>query len=490
MISDGVKKKLKEIFGKSNFPGSNEDRISYSYDGTALLGSLPDAVVIPSSVEQIGSLMKLANEAKFAVVPRGSGTGLSGGSIPSENSVVLLMSRWDEVIELDKNNLTAWVQPGVITGKFQTLVESHGLFYPPDPGSSQICTLGGNVAENAGGLRGLKYGVTKNYVLGFEVVLPSGEVMRIGGKNMKDVAGYNLKDVLIGSEGTLGIFTKILLKLIPLPQTGKTLLAFYDSIAGAAETVSEITAARIMPAMMEFLDNPTIRAVEEFAHLGLDVNTGALLLVEVDGARSSVEEDAGAIEAICRKAGAADVRVAKDDAESTRLKAARKSAFAALARIRPTTILEDATVPRSELAHMVDFINGVAKKNGISIGTFGHAGDGNLHPTGLTDERDHAEIARVESAFDEIFRKAVDLGGTITGEHGVGLAKKKFMESLYDTPFIRLMRTTKEMIDPNCILNPGKIISVSPRCEGALPKSREQIEKITGKMENPSEAYF
>ncbi len=490
MISDGVKKKLRDLFGKSCFLDSTEDRIAYSYDGTALLSSLPDAIVIPSSVEQISRLMRLANGEKFAVIPRGSGSGLSGGSIPSENSVVLLMSRWDKVLELDRNNLTAWVEPGAITGKFQTLVESHGLFYPPDPGSSQICTLGGNVAENAGGLRGLKYGVTKNYVLGFEVVLPTGEVMHIGGKNMKDVAGYNLKDVLIGSEGTLGIFTKILLKLIPLPQASRTLLGFYESISGAADTVSAITAARIMPAMLEFLDKPTICAVEDFAHLGLDKNTGALLLIEVDGPRSAVEEEAAAIESICRRSGAKSVRLAKDEAEGTKLKAARKSAFSALARIRPTTILEDATVPRSELAAMVDFISETARRHGIEMGTFGHAGDGNLHPTGLTDERDHAGIAHVESAFDEIFRKAVDLGGTITGEHGVGMAKKKFMESLYDTPFIQLMRKTKEMLDPNCVLNPGKIISVSPRCEGALPKSREQIERLTAKMENPSEAYF
>ncbi len=490
MISDSSKKKLKEIFGRANLLDAMEDRISYSYDGTALLSSLPGAIAIPSTVEQISRLMRLANEEKFSVVPRGSGSGLSGGSIASENSVVLLMNRWDRVLEVDDNNLTAWVEPGVITGKFQSLVESRGLFYPPDPGSSQICTLGGNVAENAGGLRGLKYGVTKNYVLGFEVVLPTGEVMHVGGKNMKDVAGYNLKDVLIGSEGTLGIFTKILLKLIPLPQSHKTLLGFYDSIAGATETVSAITAERIMPAMLEFLDNPTIRAVEDFARLGLDTSAGAILLVEVDGARSAVGEDAAAVEALCRKSGARSIRVAKDDVESTSLKAARKSAFAALARIRPTTILEDATVPRSELAAMVDFINTTGKKYDISIGTFGHAGDGNLHPTGLTNERDAAEIARIEAAFDEIFRKAVDLGGTITGEHGVGLAKKKFMESLYDTPFIRFMKTTKEMLDPNCVLNPGKIISVSPRCEGALPKSREQIDKFMGKMDNPSEAYF
>ena len=490
MISDSSKRKLKEIFGKSNFLDSVEDRIAYSYDGTPLLSSLPDAIVVPSSVEQIGKLVRLANEEKFSVVPRGSGSGLSGGSIPTDNSVVLLMAKWNNIIELDKNNLTAWVEPGVITGKFQSLVESQGLFYPPDPGSSQICTLGGNVAENAGGLRGLKYGVTKNYVLGLEIVLPTGEVMRIGGKNTKDVAGYNLKDVLIGSEGTLGVFTKILLKLIPMPQANKTILAFYESMSKAAETVAEITAKRIMPAMLEFLDNPTIRAVEDYAHLGLDINTGALLLIEVDGARSAVEEDAAAIEVICRNLGASIVKIAKDEGESIKLKAARKTAFAALARIRPTTILEDTTVPRSELPVMVDFINAAAKQNDVQIGTFGHAGDGNLHPTGLTDERDKNEIGRTERAFAEIFRKAVDLGGTITGEHGVGLAKKKFFEELYDTPFIRLMMKTKEMLDPNYVFNPGKIISIGPRCEGALPKSRDQIEKMVASMENPSEAYF
>ncbi len=490
MIADITKNKLKEIFGRGNYLDSPEDRIVYSYDGTPILSSLPDAVLVPTSVEQIGMLMRLANEERFAVVPRGSGSGLSGGSIPSDNSVVLLMNKWDRVLELDENNLTAWVEPGVITGKFQSLVESHRLFYPPDPGSSPICTLGGNVAENAGGLRGLKYGVTKNYVLGMEVVLPDGQVMHLGGKNTKDVAGYNLKDVLIGSEGTLGIFTKILLRLIPMPAASKTILAFYDSIAKAAQTVSAITAARIMPAMLEFLDNPTIRAVEEFAHLGLDKSTGAILLIEVDGPRSAVEEDAAAIEKICRGSGANDVRIAKDEAEGLKLKAARKTAFAALARIRPTTILEDATVPRSELPGMVDFINQTARRHDIQIGTFGHAGDGNLHPTGLTDERDKSEIKRVEESFDEIFRKAVDLGGTITGEHGVGLAKKKFLEELYDTPFIRLMKQTKEMMDPNGVLNPDKIVSVRPRCEGALPRSREQIEKIMSKMDKPGEAYF
>lgn len=478
MLNDRTVRQLQEIVGKENFLDSIEDRIAYSYDGTALISSLPDAAVIPRSSEEISGILTLANEEKFCVVPRGSGTGLSGGSLAQENSVILLMNKLDRIIEIDQANLTAWVEPGVITGKLQSIADSADLMYPPDPGSSQICTIGGNVAENAGGLRGLKYGVTKNYVLGLEMVLPTGDIMQVGGKNVKDVAGYNVKDIMIGSEGTLAVFTRILLKLVPKPQTSKTILAFFDTIGGAAETVASIIANKILPSMLEFLDNPTIRAVNDFAKLGLDTNANALLLIEVDGPQSIVTEESAAIQSICNRIGTKSLIVARDENEASKLKIARKSAFAALARIRPTTILEDATVPRSEVPKMVDFINKTARKYNVQIGTFGHAGDGNLHPTGLTDERDKEELNRMKSAFDEIFEKAISLGGTITGEHGVGLAKKKFMEELYNTPFIELMKKTKVMLDPNLVLNPNKIISVSPRCEGALPRNKEQIEKF------------
>jgi glycolate oxidase len=478
MLDNQIVKQLQEIVGKERFLNSIEDRISYSYDGTALISSLPEAVVIPRSTEEISRVLKLANEKIFSVVPRGSGTGLSGGSIPLENSVVLLMNRWNKILEIDQANLTAWVEPGVITGNLQSIVESLGLMYPPDPGSSQICTIGGNVAENAGGLRGLKYGVTKNYVLGLEMVLPTGEIMQVGGKNVKDVAGYNLKDIMIGSEGTLGVFTKILLKLIPKPQTSKTILAFFDSMAGAAEAVAAIIANKILPSMLEFLDNLTIRAVNDFAKLGLDTDANALLLIEVDGPQSIVTDESSAIESICKKIGSKSLIAARDENQATKLKAARKSAFAALARIRPTTILEDATVPRSAVPKLVEFINRTAQKYNVQIGTFGHAGDGNMHPTGLTDERDNEELNRIKSAFDEIFEEAMSLGGTITGEHGVGLAKKEFMEKLYNTPFIELMKKTKVMLDPNLVLNPNKIVSVAPRCEGALPKNKEQIKRF------------
>lgn len=478
MISSSVLNKIQQTVGRENFLDSQEDRIAYSYDGTPLYKQLPDAVVVPQSVDQISDLLRLANEERFAVVPRGSGSGLSGGSIPVEDSVVIVMTHWNKILEIDQENLTAWVQPGVITGQLHTAVEALGLFYPPDPGSSAICTIGGNVAENAGGLRGLKYGVTKNYVMGMEVVLPSGEVVHTGGKSVKDVAGYSLKDFLIGSEGTLGIFAKILLKLIPKPETSQTMLAYFDSTTKAAETVSAIIAAHIIPATLEFLDRTTVNAVESYAHIGLPTEIESILLIEVDGRPSIVQEDAARIIEICKSHGAQDLKIARDQEEGLRLKTARRVAFSALARVRPTTILEDVTVPRSEVAPMLDRIQTIARQRDVMLGNFGHAGDGNLHPTCLTDERNEVEINRAHLAFEEMFNAAVKLGGTITGEHGVGLAKKKFLVDAVGAPAVEMMKRIKESIDPNNILNPGKIFSMKPRCEGPLPKSQEQVKKF------------
>jgi glycolate oxidase len=467
-VKNKTRSKLKQIVGEGNFLDSPEDKMVYSYDGTPLISNAPEAILRPRSPEEVSEILKLANEDEFSVVPRGSGTGLSGGSIPANNSIVLLFNHWDKILEIDSDNLTAWVEPGLVTAQLHQEVEKLGLFYPPDPGSQNICTIGGNVAENAGGLRGLKYGVTKNFVMGIEMILPNGEIIQNGGKNVKDVAGYNLRDLIIGSEGTLGIFTKILVKLIPKPETSKTLLAFYDRLTDAAETVSEIISSHIIPCTVEFLDNTTIKSVEAFAHLGLPLDISALLLLEVDGHEEVVKRDAELIEQICKKCGAREVQVAKDDAEALKLKTARRAAFSSLARIKPTTILEDATVPRSSLATLVDKIDSISKKYNLQIGNFGHAGDGNLHPTCLTDERDTDEIKRVEKAFDEIYDETIKLGGTITGEHGVGLAKKGFLEKMIEVPALEAMRKIKEAWDPNNVLNPGKIISHSPKCEGKL----------------------
>lgn len=460
--------KLKNLVGESNYFDSPEDKLVYSYDGTPLISHKPEAIIRPRDVEDVATIFKMANESGFSIVPRGSGTGLSGGSVPSENSIVLLMNQWNKILEIDSENLTAWVQPGLITSKLHSAVEEIGLFYPPDPGSQNICTIGGNVAENAGGLRGLKYGVTKNYVMGIEMVMPNGDVIVNGGKNVKDVAGYNIRDLVVGSEGTLGVFTKILVKLIPKPETSKTLLAVFDKITDAAETVSEIIANHIIPCTVEFIDNTTINSVEDYAKIGLPRTAGAILLLEVDGYREIVERDASRIREICKKKNARDVKVAADQQEALQLKEARRTAFSALARVKPTTILEDATVPRSNLAILVEKIDQIARKYNLKMGNFGHAGDGNLHPTCLTDERDKDEIARVEKAFHEIYDETIKLGGTVTGEHGIGLAKKGFLRDMISVPAIEVMKKIKEALDPNMVLNPGKIISISPKCEGHL----------------------
>jgi glycolate oxidase len=458
-------KKLAEIVGEKNVLASIEDRLAYAYDATPMREQAPMAAVRPTTVEQVLAVMRLANSEKFAVVPRGSGTGLSGGSIPVERSIVLLFPSWNHILEIDQENLTAWVEPGVITAELHAAVEAKGLFYPPDPGSMKICTIGGNVAENSGGLRGLKYGVTKDYVMGLEVVLPTGEMLNVGNKCVKDVAGFSFKELFIGSEGALGIFTKILLQLLPKPAAAKTLLALYDDMQRAAATVSAIIAAKIIPCTLEFLDSTTIRCVEDFAHVGLPKDADALLLIEVDGHPAAVADEFEKVRTICQKQGAREVKVAKDVVEADKLKTARRAAFSALARVRPTTILEDVTVPRSQIAPMLQRIREIGKKYHVTFGNFGHFGDGNLHPTCLTDERDHEEIHRVEKAFEEIFLVAIDFGGTITGEHGVGLSKKKFLEKVAGPAGVEVMRKIKQVLDPNHVLNPGKMFDARPRCE-------------------------
>jgi len=460
-----LKDKIRSVVGTNNYFDSQEDKLSYSFDATPIFQHLPEAVIFPENEEQISQIVKLANQEKFNIVPRGAGTGLSGGAVPVENSVVLVMTKWNNILEIDTQNLTSTVQPGVVTGTLQKEVEKFGLFYPPDPGSLNVCTIGGNVANNAGGLRGLKYGVTKNYVLGTEMILPNGELLKTGGKNMKDVAGYNLRDFIIGSEGTLGIITKILLKLIPKPQQSITILAYFDKLIDSARSVSKIISSHIVPSMMEFLDNTTINCVEDFTKIGLPRNSEAILLIEVDGRGNEVREDANTIIDILRKNNAPYVKEAASQEESLTLKSARRSAFSALARKRPTTILEDATVPRSELPVMIEKVTEAAKRFDVTFGNFGHAGDGNLHPTCLTDERNNDEITRAHNAFDFIFNEAIKLGGTITGEHGTGLAKKQFLEKATGIPAIEMMKQIKTAIDPNNVINPGKIFSISPRCE-------------------------
>lgn len=448
---------LKTLFAPEQILSEEVDLLPYSFDGTAVLNQMPDAVVFATSAEEISALLRLAGEEKFSVVTRGSGTGLSGGSIPSAGCVVLCLSKMNRILEVDEANLTLRAQAGATTLQIAEAASAAGLFYPPDPGSMKISTIGGNVAENSGGLRGLKYGVTRDYVMGLEVILASGERFFTGNKCVKDVAGYSLRDLFIGSEGTLGVVTEVLLKLIPAPASRKTLLALFDKMEDAAETVSDIIASKIIPCTLEFLDHVTINAVEDFAKIGLPREAAAVLLIETDGHPAAVEDEAQAMEEIAKKHHAREVKVAASAEESEKLATARRAAFSALARVAPTTILEDATVPRSCLADMVRFCQATADKYKLRIGTFGHMGDGNLHPTFLTNEKNEEEMHRVEGAMKEIFDYAVGLGGTITGEHGVGLAKKEFLPKAVGELNLEAMRRMKAAFDPTGILNPGKI---------------------------------
>lgn len=456
-MDDSFCSSLREIVGTQNVLTSREDLIPYSFDGTAALKQMPGAVVFPQSTAEVAACVKLARQGGIKVVTRGSGTGLSGGSVPLEGCLVLCLVKLDKIIDLDEKNLVMRAQSGVITKEIDDAAARVGLFYPPDPGSMKISTIGGNVAENSGGLRGLKYGVTRDYVMGLEVVMPDGGVVFLGNKCVKDVAGYSMKDLFIGSEGTLGIITEVLIKLLPRPKARKTMLALYDSMAAAAETISAIIAAKIIPCTLEFLDRMTVGCVEDYAKIGLPTDVEAVVLMETDGHPAVVEEEAAMMSELARRCGAREVKTAADENEGARLAAARRNAFSALARVRPTTILEDVTVPRSELARMVAYINAVAAKHRLQIGTFGHLGDGNLHPTFLTNEKDTEEMHRVESALEEIVDETLRLGGTVTGEHGVGLAKKAFIRKQLGEGSYELMRTIKKALDPEGLLNPGKI---------------------------------
>lgn len=464
MLAPEVRESLLRLLGPERFRDDQETLVTHSYDATPMLQSLPDAVVYPETTAEVQHILKLANEHRIPIVPRGAASNLCGGTVPVQGGMVVAMSRMNQLLELDSDNLTATVQPGLNTKRFHQEVERRRLFYPPDPSSMVISTLGGNIMEGAGGLRGLKYGTTKDYVIGLEAVLPSGEIIRTGGKLYKDVAGYDLTKLLVGSEGTLALITEATLKLLPAPIVRQTMLVAFADIYGAARSVSRIVGERIIPATLEIMDQPTIRVVEDYNHIGLPTDVQAILLIEQDGQElDSVKRDMNAMKDICAAEGATDIHMAQNEAEAEQLMMARRSALSTLARISPTTILEDATVPRSAIADMILAINRIAEKYRVNICTFGHAGDGNLHPTCTTDARNEEEIQRVEEAFAEIFDEAIRLGGTITGEHGVGTVKAPYLEWKVGSAGIEVMKGIKQVFDPNEIMNPGKIFAKSAR---------------------------
>jgi glycolate oxidase len=453
-------KEFAAIVGKEQVFADEADRQAYSYDAAVLTPQVPALVVMPETQEQLGKTIKLAYENGLPITVRGSGTNLSGAVIPSSaDTVVILTNRLNKIIEINEADLYAVVEPGVITSDFAEAVSSHGLFYPPDPGSQTVSTLGGNVALNAGGLRGLKYGVTKDYLMGMEIFDYNGDLVKTGSRTVKCVTGYNLSGMMLGSEGTLGVFSQIILKLVPPPKESKAMMAVYDDIANASETVAAIIAAHILPCTLEILDQKCLTYIEAYTRAGLPVEAAAILLIEVDGSHAqAVEEDAVKVMELCKKCGANNIRIAKDADEKNKLWEARRNALPALARARPTTVLEDATVPRSKVPAMVAAVNRISKKHNLEIGTFGHAGDGNLHPTILCDRRNKEEFRRVEDAVDEIFDAALNLHGTLSGEHGIGMAKAKWMEKETNRATINFSKNLRLALDPKYLFNAGKKI--------------------------------
>jgi len=457
MIKKSLYKAFQEIVGKEHLLTEPEDLVTYSYDAAPLDSVSPAAVLMPKNSEELGKIIVLCHENKLPITVRGAGTNLSGGTIPLANGVVLLTGLLNNIIEINEPDMYAVVQPGVVTAKLASLVETKGLFYPPDPGSQAVSTLGGNVMENAGGLRGLKYGVTKDYVMGLNFYDAMGNHIRTGSKTVKCATGYNITGLMVGSEGTLGILDEIILKLVPFPEHRKSIIAAFKSIETASETVADIIAGRIVPATLEIMDNVTIRAVEDFSKAGLPTDAGALLLIELDGYPGQVEEDASTVVNICEKHGAFQTKTAQNDAEREKIWSARRSALSALAKMKPTLVLEDATVPRSKIPDMVKGLVKIADKHQLTIGTFGHAGDGNLHPTILTDKRDKREWRKVERAIEDIFDQAITLGGTLSGEHGTGIAKSAFLANEIGKASVDFSKRLRKALDPHNILNPGKI---------------------------------
>jgi glycolate oxidase len=453
MLKPSLLKELKLIVGPANITTTSEELIVYSYDATQR-ESLPWAVVRPATSREIADIVKLANRELFPVVPRGAGSGMSGGSVPIQGGVVLSLERMNHILEIDEENFIAVVEPGVVTGDLQHEVESRGLFYPPDPASHKFCTMGGNVAECAGGLRAVKYGVTKDYVLGLEVVLPTGDIIKTGARTAKSVAGYDLTKLIVGSEGTLGIATKIIVKLLPLPETVLTLAAFFNDLPAAAKTASAIMESGVLPRALEIVDQAALRAVEGYLKEDVSQGAAAMLLAEADGPAESAKREADRIAEIMIRNGAVRVSQAGSDVEREQLWKARRAISPALYTIKPKKLNEDIVVPRSRIADSLKEISAIAERHGLLIVNFGHAGDGNIHSNIMYDEADRA---KAEMAVQEIFAATLRLGGSITGEHGIGLSKAAYLPMEVGPEAIDAMRRIKNALDPNAILNPGKI---------------------------------
>ncbi len=449
---------FKKLLGEENVYDDKAHMIAYSYDATRNHFE-PDAVVFPRNEEDISEILKYCNEHGIVIVPRGAGSGFTGGALPSKGGIVLAFEKhMNKILEIDMKNMVAVVQPGVINKDLQRAVEEVGLFYPPDPASQEYSTIGGNVSENAGGMRAAKYGITKDYVMAIRAVLPNGDVIRAGKRTIKDVAGYNIPGILVGSEGTLAVLSEITLKLIPKPKMTKTAMGIFKSVTEAMEAVYKTMASGVTPVAMEFLDNLTIRAVEETYHKGLPTDAGALLVTDVDG---NLEQDLdfqlAQIEKVFRENGCYEFKIAKDEKEAADLWFARRNASQAITMYGSKKINEDVTVPRSALPELLEKFYAIADKYGIKIPCFGHTGDGNVHTNVMVDGSDPKQVEIGYKAIEEVFQATVDLGGTLSGEHGIGLAKAPYMHMAFTDAEMELFKAIKKAFDPNNILNPSKM---------------------------------
>jgi len=456
-----LKNEFRAIVGEDHFTDVREELLCYAYDATREQ-YLPEAVLFPETVQEVAAVMKLANAHRVPVVPRGAGSGFSGGALPVAGGLVMAMNRFDRIHHIDTDNLIAEVGPAVVTARFQTAVEARGLFYPPDPASHTFSSIGGNIAENSGGMRAVKYGVTRDYVRGLEVVLPSGEIVHTGSACAKDVVGYDLTTLFVGSEGTLGIITRATLRLLPLPAAKQTLTAAFGAMSAAARTVSAIIGRGIVPATLEFLDNASLKAVERYAQVGLPAAAAAFLLIEVDGDADSIDGPMERVQRVCEENGALEIRLAKEKADQEELWRARRAVSPALRSISRFKMNEDIVVPRSKIPDIIDSLQATAEKYSLPIVSFGHAGDGNIHVNVMAGPDGEADIPKMKQAVAEIFSATVKLGGRISGEHGIGLAKQPYIGLNLDPPTLALSRLVKKTLDPNNILNPGKMFPPEP----------------------------